>query len=70
MGKPSHPDLVVVGTYPDEFNANLAKTALTAAGIEAMIRSDNASQYPGCLGFELLVTTDDATQAREILSSA
>jgi hypothetical protein len=68
MGKPIHPELVVVGTYPDEFNANLAKTALEAAGIEAMIRSDNAVQYPACLGFELLVTSDDATQAREILS--
>ena len=69
MGKPIHPKLVVVGTYPDEFNANLAKTALEAAGIEAMIRSDNASQHPACLGFELLVTSDDATQARQILSN-
>ena len=69
MGKPIHPELVVVGTYPDEFSANLAKTALEAAAIEAMIRTRNAINCPACLGFELLVTSDDATQAREILSN-
>jgi hypothetical protein len=40
MGEPIHPELVVIGTYPDELNANLAKTALEAAGIESMIRND------------------------------
>ena len=69
MGKPIHPKLVVVGTYPDEFNANLAKTALEAAGIKSMIRNDNASQHPAGFGFELLVTSDDATQARKTLSN-
>jgi Putative prokaryotic signal transducing protein len=68
MRNPIHPELVVVGTYPDELAANLAKTALEAAGIEAMVRNDSASQYPAVLGFELLVTSDDAAQAREILS--
>ena len=71
MGKPIHPELVVIRTYQDELNANLAKTALEAAGINSMIRSDNVgSQYPaGAIGFELLVTPDDAVQAREILSN-
>jgi hypothetical protein len=55
-----HPELVVVGTYPDEFSANLAKTALDAAGIEAMIRNYNALNYPAGLGFELLVAADNA----------
>ena len=63
-----HPELVVVGAYPDEFTAGLAKSALDAAGIESMIRNDNASLYPAALGFELLVTVDDAAEARKILS--
>jgi hypothetical protein len=69
MGKPIHPELVVIRTYQDELNANLAKTALEAAGIKSMIKSDNVSQHPAGLGFELLVTSDDAAQAREILSN-
>jgi hypothetical protein len=68
MGEPIHPELLVVGAYPDELTANLAKTALEAAGIESMIRNDNTSQYPTGLGFELVVTSDDATEARKILS--
>ena len=69
MRNPIHSELVVVGTYPGELSASLAKTALEAAGIESMIRNYNALQYPAGLGFELLVTSDDATQAREILSN-
>ena len=68
MGKPIHPELVVVGAYPDELTANLAKTALEAAGIESMIRNDNVPSYPASMGFELFVRSDDATEARKILS--
>ena len=70
MRNPIHPELVVVGTYPDELAAILAKTALEAAGIKSIIRNDSASKYPAVLGFELLVISDDATQAREILSGS
>ena len=68
MRNPIHPDLTVVGTYPDELSANLAKTALDAAGIESMIRNDNASQYPASFGFGLLVASENVTLARKILS--
>jgi hypothetical protein len=64
-----HSELVVVGTYPDEFSANLAKTALDAAGIESMIRNYNALNYPAGLGFELLVAADNEGLAKEILSN-
>ena len=69
MGKPIHPELVIVETYPDEFNANLAKTALEAAGIDSMIRNDNATLHPAGFGFKLFVRSDDATKARKILSN-
>jgi len=62
-------ELIVIGTYPDEFSANLAKTALDAAGIQSMIRNENASLHPAVLGFELLVTSDDVPEARKILST-
>jgi Putative prokaryotic signal transducing protein len=67
--RPDDSELVVIGTYPDEFSANLARTTLDAAGIQSMIRNDNASLYPAVLGFELLVTSDDAPEARKILST-
>lgn len=68
MRNPIHPELVVVGTYPDELSANIAKTALDSAGIESMIRNYNVVNYPAGLGFELLVTSDEAPQAKKILS--
>jgi hypothetical protein len=63
-----HPELVVVGTYPDEFAAKLAQTALEAAGVESMVRNYNAVGYPAALGCELLVAVDDAISAKQILS--
>lgn len=71
-GLESHPELVVVRTYQNEFDADVAKTALEAAGIESMIRSDNSGgQSPGLAftrGIELLVRSEDAEEATEILS--
>jgi hypothetical protein len=65
----NHSELVVAGTYPDEFSANLAKTALDAAGIESMIRNYNALNYPAGLGFELVVAAENAGLAKKILST-
>jgi len=68
MRNPVDPELIVVGTYPDELAANLARITLEAAGIKSAIRNDNVSQYPAGLGFELIVASDDADEARKILS--
>jgi hypothetical protein len=41
-------DLVVVKTFGDRFAANVAKSALDAAGIECLVRSDDSRQMqPG-----------------------
>jgi hypothetical protein len=64
-------ELVVVRTYPSVIDADLAKTALDAAGIDSMVRSDNeGGQSPGLAfgrGVELLVRADDLAAAEDML---
>jgi len=64
-------DLVVVGRFNSRFEADVAKSALDAAGLESMIRSDDAAGMRPPLsltnGVELIVRAEDATAAREIL---
>ncbi len=66
-----HPQLVVVRTYPSHVDADLARTALEAAGIESMVESDDqGGQSPGLAftrGIALLVRSDDVKDAEEIL---
>jgi putative signal transducing protein len=62
-------DLVAVSTYPSVADAQLAKGVLDQAGIESMVRSDNAGgMYPAIGGAELLVRAADAEKARKLLS--
>ena len=69
----SSPELVVVHTFSDQFAADVAKTALDAAGIECFVRSDDAGgEYPGLAigrGAQLIVRAEDAMRANEILTS-
>jgi len=67
-------EIVVLRTYNDPFSAEVAKSALEAAGIASMIRSDDGGgQYPGAMGFsrgvELLVRQEDLRRASEIVGS-
>jgi hypothetical protein len=69
----NHPDLVVVRTYLNRIDAELAHGALRAAGIVSMIDADGSSgTQPGLWmgGVKLLVRADDAAQAGEILGPA
>ena len=62
--------MVVVGNYPTRSDAELAQTALAAAGIPSVIDSDDAGgAYPFDLsgGARLLVDEADAEQAAAIL---
>src|SRR2546426_528623 len=65
-------DLVVIRTYNNKFEVDLAKTTLEAAGIESMIRSDDyGGRGPNLsfiLGIDLLVRSEDADDADQILS--
>lgn len=61
-------DLVVVSTFPSTPDAQIAKGVLDEAGIDAMIRSDNAGgMYPAISGAELLVRREDVQRANDAL---
>jgi hypothetical protein len=69
-----HANLVVVKSHGDRFEAELAKGALEASGIQAMIQGDTAGGMREHLawsgaGFKILVREEDATVAREVLTS-
>jgi hypothetical protein len=66
-----HTDLVTVSTFRSMADAQIAKGVLDEAGIESLIRSDNAGgMYPAMAGAEILVHADDVTEATETLEAA
>lgn len=63
-------DLVVLRTYVNNFDAELARGALEAAGVDSMIRADDCGGTQTQLwmgGVELLVRAEDADRADEVL---
>jgi hypothetical protein len=65
-------ELVIVHTYSDGPQADLAKSALDAAGIDSMIRADSGGGMRPHLawagtGFQVLVRAEDLQPAREVL---
>jgi hypothetical protein len=66
-------DLVVVRTFFDRIEANLAASALQAAGIESTVAADDAGgTQPGLWpgeGVALLVRQKDEREARSILET-
>ena len=67
------PDLVVVHTFTSRPEAEMAKSALDAAGIEAMVVADDAGgTQPGLWegrGVAVVVNRENEQAAREILDS-
>lgn len=67
------PDLVVVHTFNSRPEADVAKSALDAANIEAMVLADDAGGIqPGLWegrGVAVVVNRDDESAARAILES-
>jgi len=67
-------NLVIVADFSSEPEAEIAKSALEAAGIDAMIQSDTAGHmrthiaWSGA-GFRILVREEEAVTAREILKT-
>jgi hypothetical protein len=64
--------LRVIRTFVNNFDAEIARSALEAAGIDAMIRSDDCGGTRPHLwmgGVELLVREEDAAQADEVLGT-
>ena len=69
----SQTELVVVGTFLNQIEAEMAKGALEAAEIESMISADDAGGLRPHLwmgGVRLLVRAEDAEQATEILAQS
>jgi len=67
-----HSALVVVQAFGSQVEADLAKSVLESAGIDAMIQADRAGGMRDHLawsgpGFKLLVREEDAAEAREVL---
>jgi Putative prokaryotic signal transducing protein len=61
----------VVATFLTRVDADLAKTALEAAGIDATVSADDASGMRPHLwmgGVRLLVATGDLARARDVLA--
>ena len=67
----SDTDLVVVHSFGSRAEADLAKSALEAAGIDALVRSDDAGGLRPHMTFvngaELLVRPEDEDAARDVL---
>ena len=62
--------LVVIRTFLNAIDADLAQGALEAAGIDAMVSADDAEgNQPGLWmgGVRVLVREEDAQQAAEVL---
>jgi hypothetical protein len=67
----SDTELVVVGTFLNQIEADMAQGALEAADIESMISADDAGGLRPHLwmgGVRLLVRAEDAEQAVKILN--
>jgi hypothetical protein len=63
--------LVAVGTFLNHVDADPARSALEAAGIDAIVQSDDCGgMYPTpWMGrIEVLVRADDAPAAQDVLS--
>jgi len=66
-------DLIVVGTFSSRPQAEMARSALKAAGIESMVQGDDAGGLqPGLWegrGVAVLVRSADVQAAHEILET-
>ncbi len=64
----SSSDLITISTFRSIADAQIAKGILDGAGIESMIRADNAGgMYPAISGAELLVRSEDVDKAHDAL---
>jgi hypothetical protein len=66
----SHAELVVVGTFLNKMEAEMAQGALEAADIDSMVSADDAGGLRPSLwmgGVRLLVRAEDAERASKVL---
>ena len=66
------PNFIVFRTFLNQFDAELARMALEAAGIRSFVRSDDCGgmrPHMWLMGVELLLHVDDAQHAEEVLGN-
>jgi hypothetical protein len=66
----NHPELVVIRTYLNRIEAELARSVLEASDIDAAVQADDAGgERPGLWmgGVRLLVRMEDAERADQVL---
>jgi hypothetical protein len=63
-------ELVTIATFPEPMEANMARSALEAAGIDVFLRGEVAnSMVPVAFASEIQVRTADEAEARKLLES-
>lgn len=63
-------ELIALSTFRSPADAQIARGILDEAGIDSVIRSDDAGgMYPGISGADLLVRAEDRERAAEALDS-
>jgi putative signal transducing protein len=72
MGDMREAKLVLVQAFGDQWEADLAKSALEAAGIDAIIQADSLGGNRSDVafhtgGYKVLVRDEDAAAARDVL---
>ena len=61
-------ELVVIAEYNSSVEAEMAKSILSCAGIRVEMRNSLMSNiYPGVIPSQLVVASEDAEQAKELL---
>jgi hypothetical protein len=67
-------DLIILSTFNNHIQADLARSALDAMGIESMVRADDAGgEQPGLWigeGVQILVRERDAELAKMVISGS
>ena len=70
----SSQELVVLRTFNNNIDADLARSALEAVGIESLVRADDAGGLRPSLwvgsGVQVMVRAEDAQWAEEVLSAS
>jgi hypothetical protein len=65
-----HDELVTVATFPEPMEANMARSALEAAGIDVFLQGETAnSMIPVAFVSQLQVRSKDVLAARSLLDS-
>jgi hypothetical protein len=63
-------ELVTIATFPEPMEANMARSALEAAGIDVFLQGENAnSMIPVAFVSQLQVRTKDEAEARGLLEA-